>query len=76
VVPVPAPNLTDLRTRHTLGAGIEVLSTDNLRKWITNPEDIKPGNLMSQKALLYQDGAANLSDDDIDALIEYLLNVR
>ena len=76
VVPVPAPNLTDLRTRHTLGAGIEFLSTDNLRKWITNPEDIKPGNLMSQKALLYQDGAANLSDDDIDALIEYLLNVR
>jgi cytochrome c oxidase subunit 2 len=76
IVPVPAPNLTDLRTRHTLGAGIAVLSADNLRKWITNPEDIKQGNLMSKKALLYQNGDANLSDADIDALIEYLLNVR
>jgi len=27
IVPVPGPNLTDLRTRHTLGAGITELST-------------------------------------------------
>jgi len=31
---------------------------------------------MSDKAVIYQSGDANLSNDDIDALIEYLLNLR
>lgn len=76
VVPVPAPNLTDLRTRHTLAAGITELSVENLKAWIKNPEDIKPGNWMSEKAIIYQSGEINLSDDDVDAVIEYLLNLR
>ena len=76
-VAVPGPNLTDLRTRQTLGAGIIDLSVENLRDWIRNPEDIKPGNLMYDKAALYKEGGnATLSEDDIDALIEYLLELR
>lgn len=76
-VAVPGPNLTDLRTRQTLGAGITDLSVDNLRAWIKNPDDIKPGNWMYDKAAFYQDGGdATLTDDQIDALIEYLLNLR
>ena len=76
IVPVPAPNLTDLRTRHTLGAGIADLSVDTLRAWIKNPEDLKPGNWMSDKGVLYQNGSADLTDDEIDAVIEYLMNLR
>ena len=75
-VPAPGPNLTDLRTRHTLGAGITDLSAENLKSWIKNPEEMKPGNWMYEKAAIYRDGDANLSDDDIDAVIEYLLNLR
>lgn len=76
-VAVPGPNLTDLRTRQTLGAGIIDLSVDNLRDWIKNPEDIKPGNWMYDKAAFYEDGGdATLTDEQIDALIEYLLNLR
>ena len=76
-VAVPGPNLTDLRTRQTLGAGITDLTVENLRAWIKNPEDIKPGNWMYDKAAFYEeDGDATLTDDQIDALIEYLLNLR
>ena len=72
---VPGPNLTDLRTRGTLAAGIVDLSVENLRAWIKNPEEVKPGNLMYSNAALYDGGGdANLSDDQIDALIDYLLN--
>jgi cytochrome c oxidase subunit 2 len=76
ITPVPAPNLTDLRSRQTLAAGIVDLSETTLREWLHNPEDIKPGNYMSERAVLYQNGAANLSDEEIDALIGYLLDLR
>ena len=74
---VPGPNLTDLRTRETLGAGIIDLTVENLHAWIKNPEEIKPGNYMYSNALLYDEGGdASLSDTEIDAIIEYLLNLR
>ena len=74
---VPGPNLTDLRTRQTLAAGITDLTVENLKAWIRNPGDVKPGNMMYQNAALYDEGGdASLSDDEIDTLIEYLLNLR
>ena len=74
---VPGPNLTDLRTRQTLAAGITDLTIENLRAWIKNPDSIKPGNLMYRNALLYDEGGdASLTDEEIDLLIEYLLNLR
>ena len=78
IVAVPAPNLTDLRTRQTLAAGITDLSVDNLRAWIKNPEKVKTGNWMSKKAVIYRTptGEANLSDEEIDSIIEYLLNLE
>jgi cytochrome c oxidase subunit 2 len=76
ITPVPAPNLTDLRSRQTLAAGIVNLSETTLREWLHNPEDVKSGNYMSERAVLYQDGPANLSDEEIDALIGYLLDLR
>ena len=76
ITPVPAPNLTDFRTRQTLAAGITDLTESNLRAWLHNPEDIKPGNYMSERAVLYKNGPANLTDDEIDSLIGYLLDLR
>ena len=60
----------------TLAAGIINLSETTLREWLHNPEDLKPGNYMSERAVLYQDGPAKLSDEEIDALIGYLLDLR
>ena len=76
VIPVPAPNLTDLRTRESLGAGLVDLNVENLRRWLNNPEDVKPGNFMAKHALIYQDGDISLSEDEVDGLIEYLMELQ
>ena len=76
ITPVPAPNLTDLRTRQTLAAGLMDLSETNLRAWLQDPEEIKPANYMSERALLYRDGTVSLNDEEIDALIAYLMDLR
>ena len=74
---VPGPNLTDLRTRQTLAAGITDLTVENLRAWIRNPGEVKQGNWMYKNAVLYDGGGdASLTDGEIDLLIEYLLNLR
>ena len=76
ITPVPAPNLTDLRTRQTLAAGLMELSETNLMAWLHDPEKIKPGNYMSARAVLYQGSTVSLTDQEIDALIGYLLDLR
>ena len=74
----PAPNLTNFGTRTTLAAGI--LDNDpegeGLRKWLTDPEDVKPGNRMVDLANVYVDPSAALSDEDISALTAYLLSLK
>ena len=80
ITAVPAPNLTDLRTRQTIGSGLIDLNVQNLREWLSNPEDIKPGNHMAAKANVYRQGTftgnINLSEDEVDGLIEYLLQLQ
>ncbi|PKB70443.1 MAG: cytochrome c oxidase subunit II [SAR202 cluster bacterium Io17-Chloro-G6] len=76
ITPVPAPNLTDLRSRQTLAAGLMDLSETNLIAWLHDPEKIKPGNYMSGRAVLYQNDTVSLTDEEIDALVGYLLDLR
>ena len=76
ITAVPAPNLTDLRTRQTLAAGLMDLSETNLIAWLHDPDKIKPHNYMSDRAVLYLDGTDSLTDTEIDALIGYLLDLR
>ena len=74
----PGPNLTDLATRRSFAAGLEDLNRENLRTWINNPNDIKPGNHMAARANIYQtsDGKAKLSTEQVSDLIEYLLSLK
>ena len=74
----PGPNLTDLATRVRFGAGIVDLNRQNLRQWLRDPETVKPGNYMSERAAIYQtaDGRASLSESDISSLLEYLLSLK
>ena len=74
----PGPNLTDLATRERFGAGLVELNRQNLRQWLRNPEDVKPGNHMSGRAAIYQtpDGRATLSETEISSLLEYLLSLK
>ncbi len=57
------PDLTHLMSRATLAAGILPNTPENLRAWIKNPDDFKPGSLMP---------AMQLSDQQLDALVAYL----
>ena len=76
ITAVPGPNLTDLRSRQTLAAGLADLNVDNLRAWIHNPDDLKPGNRMAERAFIYQNGDVSLSDEEVEGLIEYLLQLQ
>ena len=71
-----APNLTDLGLRTTIGSGLVDLNRETLRQWLRNPDDIKPGNRMSELAAIYQtrlDHRADLSEDQLSDLVEYLM---
>jgi len=73
---VPAPNLTDFATRQTFAAGLAEVNRENLRIWLNNPDDIKPGNRMGELAAIYSDGEIVFSQQDVSALIEYLLSLK
>ena len=75
----PGPNLSDLATRTTIAAGLLDLNRENLRTWLNNPDDVKPGNHMAKLASVYQansDGSTSLSPQEVSALIEYLLSLK
>ncbi|WP_121609384.1 cytochrome c oxidase subunit II [Mesobacillus foraminis] len=61
------PNLTDFGNRSRV-AGVLEHNEDNIKKWLKDPEAIKPGNKMT--------GKYNLSDEEIDAVTEYLMGLK
>ncbi|MGC1188579.1 MAG: cytochrome c oxidase subunit II [Candidatus Acidiferrales bacterium] len=61
------PDLTHLMSRDTIASGIVPNTRENLRKWIENPDSMKPGALMP---------AMKLDDHDLDAVTSYLITLR
>jgi cytochrome c oxidase subunit 2 len=57
------PDLTHFGGRATLGAGVRPLTDENLRRWITDPQSIKPGAAMPP---------TTLPADQLDALVAFL----
>jgi cytochrome c oxidase subunit II len=62
-----APDLTHLMSRKTLASGMIPNTPDNLRRWIVEPQTIKPGCLMP---------AFNLSKTDLELVVDYLASLR
>ena len=60
------PDLTHLMSRKTIGAGAALLTQDNLRHWIMNPDSFKPGSKMP---------AMQLRGNELDAVTAYLLTL-
>ena len=75
-VGVRGPNLTHLGGRVTMAAGIMDMNTDNLREWLTDPDEMKPGNIMSNEAPVYTNPDLALSSVEIDALVAYLQGLK
>jgi cytochrome c oxidase subunit II len=61
------PDLTHFAGRATLGAGVLPTSPDNLRRWIADPQGVKPGATMPP---------TTLSADQLNALVAYLEGLR
>jgi cytochrome c oxidase subunit 2 len=62
-----APDLTHLMSRKTLASGMVENTPENLRRWVTDPQQVKPGCLMP---------AFGLGDREWDDLVRYLLTLR
>jgi cytochrome c oxidase subunit 2 len=61
------PDLTHLASRGFIGASTLENNTANLKAWITNPQDSKPGNLMPP---------TQMDQSSLDALVAYLESLR
>jgi len=61
------PDLTHLMSRDTIGAGMGPNTATNLHTWVQDPQRIKPGCRMP---------AMQLSDSEVDDIVEYLLTLR
>ena len=62
-----APDLTHLMSRETLASGVERNTPEDLRRWVDDPQAIKPGCLMP---------AFGLSDRQRDDVVRYLQTLR
>ncbi len=56
------PDLTHLDSRSTMAGGMYPLSESYLRRWLSNTQEMKPGNLM----------VLHLKPDDLEAVLAYL----
>ena len=62
-----APNLTHVASRHVLGGASFNNNKKDLTAWLANPAAIKPGTFMPN---------LELTEEEIDALIEYLGSLK
>ncbi|MBV9763032.1 MAG: cytochrome c oxidase subunit II [Acidobacteriaceae bacterium] len=61
------PDLTHLMSRQTLGAGVLVNNTENLRAWVNDPQIPKPGCLMP---------SMKLTGPELNQVISYLQSLK
>lgn len=65
---VVGPNLTDVGQRSTIAAGLLENNYENLKEWVRNPAGFKPGTTMPSHA--------RLSEQDLDAIVQYLQSLK
>jgi cytochrome c oxidase subunit 2 len=61
------PDLTHLASRDTIASGAFQNTAENLRKWVDNPNSMKPGSLMP---------SMHLNDHDLEVITAYLTQLR
>lgn len=61
------PDLTHLASRRQLGSGIVPNNPENLRRWLVDPQQVKPGVLMPN---------FKLSEEQIDHLLAYFATLQ
>ncbi len=61
------PDLTHLMSRREIGSGVLDNTTENLKAWVVNPQQSKPGCLMPQ---------SKISGANLDELVAYLETLK
>lgn len=61
------PNLTHFGSRYTIAAGVLENTDENLKRWLHNPDEVKPGNVMAGAVK-----PGTLTDQEINDLVVYL----
>jgi cytochrome c oxidase subunit 2 len=61
------PNLTHVGSRQTIVADLLENTPENMARWIHNPQEVKPDNLMPN---------LNLTQEEVDALVAYLQSLK
>jgi len=62
------PNLTHVGSRGIIAGGVLENTPENLAQWLRNPQAVKPGNKMVLPR--------QLTDEEIDALVAYLMSLQ
>lgn len=61
------PDLSHIASRKELGGGVLTNSSENLKRWMKNPQAVKPGSKMPD---------FNLNDRQVDQLVAYLESLK
>ena len=65
-----------LRNSDENGSVNDALLQKNLRTWLQDPNEVKPGNLMSSGAQVYTDPDKKLTEEQISQLVHYLSSLK
>lgn len=68
------PDLTHVGSRTTIGAGLLENNPDQIARWLRHPDIVKPGNRMWTEG--YQKNNIQLTEEDVTALVAYLLSLK
>lgn len=68
---ISGPNLTHVGSRRTIVAGWLENTPENMRRWLRNPNDVKPDNVMASVVKL-----GYLKPNEVEALTAYLLSLK
>jgi cytochrome c oxidase subunit 2 len=70
------PDLTHFASRAHMAAGIMENTHENLVRWLTDPNSVKPGNVMARDAAVYNDPDQALTEPEVAALAAYLRSLE
>jgi cytochrome c oxidase subunit 2 len=68
------PDLTHVGARTTIAAGLLQNTPEQLARWISHPDQVKPGNRMWSEG--YVKNNIKLTPDDVAALVAYLESLK
>ena len=70
------PNMTHFASRGDFAGSIMENTQENLRKWLQDPQTMKPGNVMARDGGVYNGSLDALTEPQVSALVAYLRSLR